>query len=468
MMIYLIILTIITVIVLIGLLMLLFLTIKKSKNNNLSLEKIAKEISDSISNDIKNNQEKLILQQTNNFLESNQNTNYKNRLEIDKNIKTLNEDLNLKIKELTQEVDNKLQLVNNNYKEISEKINKEVRAINENLNIKIDKIKESMDQKVENIKISIDEKLKSELSKRMQEHFDNVQNKMQDLSKNLTKFETVQTSVNDLKRVFNNVKTIGNIGEINLKKTLEAVLPSELWEENHYIQVDKDKNSNTNVEFAIHMPGPEGKVLPIDSKFPYKKFNDYVEANDEKSRKDAIKEIKSFIKQQAKKIKKYINQEQTTNIALMYLPVETLYGIVCEDEDLITEIQKNNIFISSPSTIISYIQAIYNIHSINNLEFQINDIFKSINVIQNQYGKLVAALDDSYEQTAKALKSIDKAQKGIGKINKEIEVIKIHHEFKPLNDFKKNSKRSNQIKKEIINIDNNDFQETIINEYEEE
>ena len=63
--------------------------------------------------------------------------------------------------------------------------------------------------------------------------------------------QTLAQDVGGLKRVLSNVKTRGNIGEIQLSMLLEQILAPEQYEAN----VHTRKGSDAVVEFAVKLPG---------------------------------------------------------------------------------------------------------------------------------------------------------------------------------------------------------------------
>ena len=96
--------------------------------------------------------------------------------------------------------------------------------------------------------------------------------------------------------------------------------------------------------------------LPIDSKFPiepYNALNNEYESGDkdsiERARKSLIKSIDSFAKDISDK---YIDPPNTTDFAVMFLPVEGLYAEAIRDVGLFNTLRsKYNITITGPTTL---------------------------------------------------------------------------------------------------------------------
>lgn len=88
----------------------------------------------------------------------------------------------------------------------------------------------------------------------------------------------MQTGVNDLNRIFKNVKTRGTWGEVSLENLLAQILAPEQYQK----QVRIKRGSEDMVDFVIRMPGKgdEEVLLPIDAKFPVEDYARLVEASE--------------------------------------------------------------------------------------------------------------------------------------------------------------------------------------------
>jgi len=65
--------------------------------------------------------------------------------------------------------------------------------------------------------------------------------------------QTPATGVDDLKKVFSNIRARGSLGEYRLEMILEAVLAPEQYAKN----VVTKEESRENVEFAIKLPSKD-------------------------------------------------------------------------------------------------------------------------------------------------------------------------------------------------------------------
>src|SRR5690625_6984360 len=91
--------------------------------------------------------------------------------------------------------------------------------------------------------------------------------------------QTLASCVGDLKKVLTNVKTRGNLREIQLATILDQILSPQQFIQNAQVK----KNSQQRVEYAIKLTNKNSEnqnlLLPIDSKFP---IEDYLRFNEAK------------------------------------------------------------------------------------------------------------------------------------------------------------------------------------------
>ncbi|MGB0034573.1 MAG: DNA recombination protein RmuC [Candidatus Acidiferrales bacterium] len=154
-----------------------------------------------------------------------------------------------------------------------------------------------------------------------------------------------------LQQVLGGVKSRGTLGEIGLERMLEDALPQGSYE----IQY---RFSTGDVVDAVVRSGE--RLVSVDSKFPLESYRRLMETGE-----DARKEFAQAVRKHADSIAaKYIRpSEHTLDIALMFVPSETVYY-----ELLMTEDPKNGrldaycrskaIIPVSPNTLYAYLSAI--------------------------------------------------------------------------------------------------------------
>ena len=176
---------------------------------------------------------------------------------------------------------------------------------------------DNTEKRLEEIRVTVDEKLQKTLNDRIGQSFRLVTEQLESVQKGLGEMQTLAQDVGGLKRVLSNVKTRGNIGEIQLSMLLEQLLAPEQYEAN----VHTRKGSDAVVEFAVKLPGRDDArefvYLPIDAKFPkdvYEQLLDAYDAADSQAIETAGKLLETTIKKMAKDISdKYLAPPATTD-----------------------------------------------------------------------------------------------------------------------------------------------------------
>ena len=235
-----------------------------------------------------------------------------------------------------------------------------VKDVRTTIDKQLSDIRSDNNKQITEMRATVDEKLQSTLEKRIGESFKQVSERLEEVHKGLGEMQTIATGVGDLKKVLTNVKTRGVMGEYQLENILEQMLAPEQYAKN----VATKKGSQANVEFALRLPGKDDHKdiwVPIDSKFPiedYQLLLDTFERGDkaeiETSQKLLIKKIELFAKTISEK---YIDPPHTTDFAIMFLPVESLYAEVLRHPGLFENLQrKHKITVTGPTTLISFFE----------------------------------------------------------------------------------------------------------------
>jgi len=218
---------------------------------------------------------------------------------------------------------------------------------------RLNKLNEDNSKELEKMRQTVDEKLNDTLQTRLTESFGQVTDQLNKVHSGLGEMTKLSDGVNDLSRIFTNVKSRGGFAEVQLGMLLEQMLAP-----NQFIRNARVKEGSMEVvEFAVRFPGHSGEtLLPIDAKFPREDW-ERLEAAYESGSPDQIaaagKAFEGAIRTEGDRIcSKYINPPKTTPHAIMFLPTEGLYAEVMRRDALQAEIQsKCRVTIAGPSTL---------------------------------------------------------------------------------------------------------------------
>ncbi|MCK5673515.1 MAG: DNA recombination protein RmuC, partial [Spirochaetales bacterium] len=272
-------------------------------------------------------------------------------------------------------------------------------------------IREDNNKQITEMRKTVDEKLQSTLEKRIGESFKQVSDRLELVHKGLGEMQTIATGVGDLKKVLSNVKTRGVLGEYQLGNILEEILAPGQYGKN----VATKKGSQANVEYAVRLPGQSNDSeiwMPIDSKFPIESYNRLLDAYDsgdksliDISQKELTKTVESF----AKDIhNKYIDPPHTTDFAIMFLPVESLYGEVLRHSGLFETLQrKYKITITGPTTLSALLNSLQMGFRTLAVQKKSSEVWKVLEAVKTEFGKFEEQLDTVYSHLHKASNSLD-------------------------------------------------------------
>lgn len=291
------------------------------------------------------------------------------------------------------------------------------------VNLALNNMRQQNEKQLDKMRETVDEKLNNSLSQRLNESFSKIQQSLESVNLGLGEMRSLATGVGDLKKVLSNVKVRGGWGEVMLSSLLEQMLaPSQ-----YKAQVQIKKNSKERVDFVVVMPGKDDNevYLPIDSKFPLEDYNRLVEAGDSMD-KDAIeraqKQLVKRIKEEAKSIKeKYISVPDTTDFAVMFLPIEGLYAEVVRDVDLMETLQSQfKIVVCGPTTLTALLNSLQLGFKTLYIEKRSSELWQVLSTFKQEFEKFVNLLLKTQSKINEANTNIELATKSSRKIAKKL------------------------------------------------
>ena len=262
-------------------------------------------------------------------------------------------------------------------------------------------------QQLEDMRQVVDEKMQKILNDRMQQAFSSVNERLEQVHRGLGEMRTLAGSVGDLKKLLTNVKSRGEIGEIQL----EALL-SDMLSENQYLT--NAKLGTGIVEFAVRIPDVQGGevLLPIDAKFPgdtYRNLQEAYETGDKKLIRSAQKALAERIRSEAQDIqKKYIAPPITTDFGILFLPTEGLYTEAVRN-GLTEEIfRKYRIFITSPSTLTAMLMTLQIGFRSVAVQKHSNEVWEVLGEVRTEFSRFADALTKTQDKLTSASEELEK------------------------------------------------------------
>lgn len=152
--------------------------------------------------------------------------------------------------------------------------------------------------------------------------------------------------------------------------------------------------------------------MPIDSKFPIEDYYTLLaayDAGDTASAEVAGKALEGAIKKAARDIhEKYINPPDTTEIGLLFLPIEGLYAEAVRRPALMEFLQREyQIILTGPTTLSAILATISFGYKTMALEQRSGEIKKTLSAVKTEFGKFGEVLKKAQEKINKASEDID-------------------------------------------------------------
>jgi DNA recombination protein RmuC len=297
--------------------------------------------------------------------------------------------------------------LNNSFKLLGDSLTKTVANLSEMLTNSLKSLQEENSRKLEDMRKVVDEKLQETVEKRFNESFKLISERLEQVHKGLGEMQSLASGVGDLKKVLTNVKTRGNLGEIQLGAILEQILSPEQYEQNAIIK----ESSQERVEYVIKLPGRSSDnrslLLPIDSKFPNEDYQRLIEAYDNLANLNArdvdliAKQFENSVKKNAKDIRdKYINPPVTTDFAIMFVPTEGLYAEILRRTGLFEILQRDfKITVVGPTNLVAFLSSLQMGFKTLAIEKRSGEVWEILGAVKTQF----SAFGDILEKTKKKL-----------------------------------------------------------------
>jgi len=210
--------------------------------------------------------------------------------------------------------------------------------------------------------------------------FGDIDLKLGELKRQTSSIEEIGRNIQSLSDLLKPPKQRGRVGEMLLENLIEQIIPRQLYDFQHRL-------ANGQIVDLVVRVGD--KFLPIDSKFP---LESYLRANsdppDESANRQFIKTVKKHIDDISDK---YIRpEENTTDVALMYIPSEAVYYrfVSDADGDGLDYALSKKVIPSSPGHLYSFLASLSAVYRQTGLLTGRRELAAGINDLSDLVGKL--------------------------------------------------------------------------------
>ncbi|HSV18971.1 MAG TPA: DNA recombination protein RmuC [Casimicrobiaceae bacterium] len=287
-------------------------------------------------------------------------------------------------------------------------------AVRTTVEQRLDVLRSESAQKLEQMRVTVDEKLQTTLDQRLGESFRLVSERLEQVHKGLGEMQTLAVGVGDLKRVLTNVKTRGTWGEVQLGALLAEVLTPQQYATN----VETVPGSNKRIEYAIRLPGRADDNqpcwLPIDAKLPldhWQRLQDALERADLPAADNARKSLADFLRQQARTVRaSYVAPPHTTDFAVLFLPLESLYAEMMARPGLADGLQRDfRVMLTGPNNFIALLNIVQMGFRTLAIEQRSSEVWRTLGAVKTEFSKFGDVLAKIKERLDRASQEIENA-----------------------------------------------------------
>ena len=300
----------------------------------------------------------------------------------------------------------------------------------------LSEVRKENTEQLDKMRVVVEEKMQATLTERLNQSFGIIGEQLDKVREGLGEMKALTDGVTDLKKVLGGVKTRGVWGEVSLGALIEEILIPDQYEKNAKIGKKGDF-----VEYAVQMPGKgEEKVLmPIDAKFPLEDYQRLVDASEsgDKPLVDAMgTALERRIKEEAKDIfDKYIKPPQTTDFAVLYLPIEGLFAEVAKRPGLMEGLHsKYHVMVTGPTTLTALLNSLLVGFKTVAIEKRSREIWKLLSAFRTEFGKFAELLEKTQTYADRASDGIRDVADKTFKIRKKLANVELLEEPDDLGD----------------------------------
>lgn len=250
----------------------------------------------------------------------------------------------------------------------------------------------------------------------MNERLNHASSVMMAVNQELGQMKEIGLNLKNIQDFLKSPKLRGNLGEQGLKELLSSALPAK------YFDLQYSMRSGVIVDAIIHLDA--GKI-PIDSKFPLENFNQMLRAHTAEEKDGCRRMFRNDFRKHVNAIsKKYINPDEgTVEFAFMYIPSESIYfEVINNEQDLFEYAANAHVVLSSPSTFFYYLRTIMLGLEGKRMTEMSREILKTLRTVKlqsNSLGESLATLNRHITNSSKTMSQVaDQYEKLADRINK--------------------------------------------------
>jgi DNA recombination protein RmuC len=219
------------------------------------------------------------------------------------------------------------------------------------------------------------------------------------------------TEVTSLQGVLANKQSRGAFGQLRMEAIIADGLPKGAYE------FQRTLSNRTRPDCCVFLP--DKRPMAIDAKFPLEAVTAYREAKSEDERKAAAQRLRSDVNKHIADIaEKYLIPGETYEVALMFVPSESVYAELYEGfDDVFQRAHRARVMIVSPALLALAIQMVQQIQkdarmreAADQIRDEVARLVKDVGLLGDRVRKLQAHFNQASEDIRLAIVSVDKIE----------------------------------------------------------
>src|SRR5215472_8930003 len=219
------------------------------------------------------------------------------------------------------------------------------------------------------------------------------------------------TEVTSLQGVLANKQSRGAFGQLRMEAIIADGLPKGAYE------FQRTLSNRTRPDCCVFLP--DKRPMAIDAKFPLEAVTAYREAKSEDERKAAAQRLRTDVNKHIADIAdKYLIPGETYEVALMFVPSESVYAELYEGfDDLFQRAHRARVMIVSPALLALAIQMVQQIQkdarmreAADQIRDEVARLVKDVSLLGDRVRKLQAHFNQASEDIRLAIVSVGKIE----------------------------------------------------------
>lgn len=295
-------------------------------------------------------------------------------------------------------------------------INSRIDAMGSWLQNSHSQLQHTVNTRLDSVSQNLGESMKSS-TKHTTEHLQQLHTRLAVIDSAQKNITELATQVNSLQSVLTNKQSRGAFGQGQLEAIITDVLPKGAYEFQYTLSNGK------RPDCAIFMP--DSGPLIIDAKFPLEAMTAMRAASADEERKQATARVRADIARHIGDIaEKYLIPGETQDIALMFIPSESVYADLHEHfDDVVQRAHRARVMIVSPTLMVMAIQVIQQVRkdakmreAADQIRDEVGHMMKDVGLLGDRVRKLQSHLGQTSNDIDAILVSTSKIEKRAGKI----------------------------------------------------